>query len=84
MAQKKIELLADWPKYSPDLNPQEHVWAGAAKSLMEAGKTGDTFHTFGQRCLVAVRQYKGRTKLVASMAARMKEVIDGQGNMTKR
>ena len=84
MAQKKIELLADWPKYSPDLNPQEHVWAGAEKSLREAEKTGDTFHTFGQRCLVAVRQYKGRKKLVASMAARMKEVIDGQGNMTKR
>ena len=84
MKEQKISLLEGWPKYSPDLNPQEHVWAGAEKSLRAASKPSDTFKQFGQRCLKATRAYPGSKKLVASMAKRMKMVVDGKGAMIKK
>ena len=28
-----ISVLPNWPKYSPDLNPQEHVWSWAEEKL---------------------------------------------------
>ena len=32
LKEKKINILHNWPPYSPDLNPQEHVWPGAEKN----------------------------------------------------
>jgi hypothetical protein len=84
MAKRGMKLLADWPKYSPDINPQEHVWASAEIDLRKAEKQTDTFATFQQRCLKAVRGYKSAAKLVPSMAARMKEVVERHGSMTKK
>lgn len=84
MKDKGIKLLENWPKYSPDLNPQEHVWAGAEISLRAAEKRKDTFETFQKRCLQAVKEYKGAGKLVGSMAKRMKMVIEQTGAMIKK
>ena len=81
LKEKKINILHNWPPYSPDLNPQEHVWPGAEKNLRAASKKRDTFATFQQRCLKAVRDYKGGDKLVGSMAKRMRMVIDLKGAM---
>ena len=50
MAEKNIKLLDDWPKYSPDLNPQENVWPAAEEAVRAAERGGDTFAVFQKRC----------------------------------
>ena len=57
------------------------MWPGAEKNLRAASKKRDTFATFQQRCLKAVRDYKGGDKLVGSMAKRMRMVVDLKGAM---
>ena len=78
-----IDTLRDWPKYSPDLNPQENVWAQAEKLLRAAEKPDDTFETFKRRVLKACRSYPSGAKLIPSMATRMQKVIDSHGAMIK-
>ena len=50
MSEKNIKLLDDWPKYSPDLNPQENVWPAAEEAVRAAERDGDTFAVFQKRC----------------------------------
>ena len=57
MKEKKIKLLDGWPKYSPDLNPQENVWPAAETALRAAEKDGDTFAMFQKRCIKAARPF---------------------------
>ena len=78
-----ISTLQHWPKYSPDLNPQENVWAWAEEDLRKAEKDGDTFEVFRQRVVKSVRAYPAAGKIVGSMAKRMKGVIKGKGAMIK-
>jgi len=77
-----ISTLPNWPHHSPDLNPQEHVWAWAEPRLREMETTSDTFEVFQKRCLKACNQYPAADKLVASMAKRMDMVLEKKGNMT--
>ena len=74
MKDNKISLLPDWPGYSPDLNPQENVWAWAEPELrrLETGK--DKFDVFQKNCLKAVKAYPSSKKLVGSMAKRCQKV----------
>ena len=76
-----ISTLPGWPKYSPDLNPQENVWAWAEPYLRTLETDKDTFATFQQKTLKAVRAYPSGEKLVGSMAKRCKLVIEGKGKM---
>ena len=48
-----------WPKYSPDLNPQENLWARAEVDLRKAERMADTFDTFKRRVLAACESYSG-------------------------
>ena len=76
-----ITILAGWPKYSPDLNPQENVWAWAEPHLRKLEKNGDTFDTFKKRVLKAVCSYPSSRKLVASMAKRCALLLERKGAM---
>jgi hypothetical protein len=79
-----IKVLSDWPKYSPDLNPQENVWAWAEPKLrtMETGK--DSFAIFQKKVLKAVQAYPSTGKLIGSMAKRCKAVVAGKGAMLNK
>ena len=79
-----INVFPDWPKYSPDINPQENVWSWAEDEHRERELKSDTFDVFKQRVLKAVRKYPGSDKLVGSMAVRMQEVVDLKGAMIGR
>ena len=72
-----------WPKYSPDFDPQENLWARAEVDLRKAERMADTFDTFKRRVLAACESYPGAEKLIPSMAARIKAVIASGGAMTK-
>ena len=76
-----ISVLPNWPKYSPDLNPQENVWRWAENHLRKSEKDDDTFEDFGELCLRAVAAYTGASNLVGSMQRRMAEVLAKDGAM---
>ena len=79
MKDNDITVLPGWPKYSPDLNPQENVWDWAEKELRTMECSSDTFATFGKKCVKAVEKYPGSDKLIGSMAKRMRILVEGQG-----
>ena len=78
-AELGITILPDWPKYSPELNPQENVWPLAETRLRKAELDDDTFEKFGERCVTAVKSYEHGEKLVGSMAKRIKDLIAANG-----
>ena len=49
MRQAGLRALPAWPSHSPDLNPQENVWAWAEPHLRKAEAKADTFAKFKQR-----------------------------------
>ena len=79
MTEVGLSCLPKWPGYSPDLNPQENVWAWAEETLRDDEKDQDTFEVFQKRVLKACREYPFGGKLVGSMAKRMKLLLDKQG-----
>ena len=65
MADKQIKLLDGWPKYSPDLNPQENVWPAAEGAIRAAERNGDTFADFKKRCVKATRYIRNRSLMIS-------------------
>ncbi len=84
MADAGISVLPDWPKYSPELNPQENVWAWAENELRELESDDDSFEEFKKLTLKACRAYPGHKKLVGSMEERIAECIESKGAMIGR
>jgi len=76
-----IATLPKWPKYSPDLNPQENVWAWAEDKLRELETNDNSFLVFQKLCLKAVGQYPAKEKLIGSMAKRVRMLLERQGAM---
>ena len=76
-----ITILPDWPKYSPDLNPQENVWSWAEKKLRELETKQMTFPAWQQKCVQAVNAYPAKDKLVGGMAKRVSMLLDREGAM---
>ena len=76
-----IKIFPDWPKYSPDLNPQENVWAWAEPKLRQIERSGEPFEVFRKKILKAVLAYPSSEKLVGSLAKRCRMVVDAQGAM---
>jgi len=69
----------NWPKYSPDLNPQEHVWSWAEAELRRLETGRDTFPAWQKKVLAAVAKYPAKGKLVGSMARKCREVLKRSG-----
>ena len=80
-AMKEIGLtvLPNWPTYSPDLNPQENVWAWAEEHLREKEANGDSLEAFTKRVVAACRAYPHADKLVGGMAKRVKLLFEKHG-----
>ena len=76
-----IKIFPGWPKYSPDLNPQENVWAWAEPKLRKSEAANDSFEVFQKKTLKAVLAYPATVKLIPSMARRCKAVVDRKGAM---
>ena len=76
-------ILPEWPKYSPDLTPQENVWAWAVPELRRREKVQDTFQDFGNKVVSAVAAYPvvSKLKLIPALSLRSKQVIEREGAM---
>jgi len=74
-----ITTLPKWPKYSPDLNPQENVWAWAENKLRELETNDNSFLVFQKLCLKAVGQNPAKEKLIGSMTKRVRMMLERQG-----
>ena len=81
MRENGISTLKDWPGYSPELNPAEHVWSQAEPKLRELESGYDEFAEWKKKVLAAVRAYPSPEKLVGSMARRVKDCLDRNGAM---
>ena len=85
MVKKKINILADWPSQSPDLNPIEHLWGELERRLKK-----HAVHPKNKSELeVAVKEewlkipYKTLEKLIESMPRRIEACISNDGWPTR-
>ena len=74
-AAANITLLGPWPGYSPELNPQEHVWSRAEPELRLLENGRDSFKTWPKKVFKACRMYTGGHKLVGSMAKKIRDCL---------
>jgi hypothetical protein len=74
-----IKVFGNWPGYSPDLNPQENVWAWCEPDMRKHEKPTDSFEIFGTRLLKTCKTYPDGHKLIVGMPKRMQKVVDRDG-----
>jgi len=82
----------EWPPYSPDLNPIEHIWHWMKRivlerhpELSEMGNTQDAYKALGEALIEAWDELDISlfAALGDSMPKRVKAVIDAEGWHTK-
>lgn len=74
-----IKMLPNWPAHSPDINPQENVWAWAEKKLRVSEKKSDSFSVFKRRIIATSKLYPSGVKLVPGLAGRIATCIARHG-----
>ena len=83
LAEFGLQAMVGWPKYSPDLNPQENVWSWVEQALRREEQMSDTFAVFCRKLLRVSKRYPGASALIPTMQKRMLEVLRCKGGMTK-
>lgn len=78
----RVQVLANWPPNSPDLNPIENVWSWVEGKVNEMGCT--SFEHFKQAVEDTIKSVPQSmlTNLFASMPKRMAMVIERDGDKT--
>ena len=84
MQQFGLFCLAAWPAYSPDLNPQEHVWPWLQGRLNKRTDQLTSFVKFQRAIVRDGPKYPGAAKLIPSMPKRVAECLVRKGAMTRR
>ena len=79
LAEWGIKAFPRWPPYSADLNPQEHVWPWAENAMRDLEKSNDTFDTFGDKVVEAIKKYPSPVKLFEGLPKRMQLCIENNG-----
>ena len=82
-AEFRIDALRDWPPYSPDLNPEEHVWAWVLEQLRKPAHQTSSFTAFKAKVVRSVKAFPGSAKLVGSLTARLEQCVARKGAMTQ-
>ena len=83
MVSQDITVLPGWPKYSPDMSPQENVWSWTEKALRLQENRTDKFEDFCRKLLRVASRYPSADTLIGSMTNRVQEVLKVKGAMTK-
>ncbi len=65
--------MQGWPKYSPELNPQEHVWTQAEPRTRQLETGRDSFEAWEKKVFLAIGHYPSPEKLIGSMARRCQD-----------
>ena len=74
-----LRVLPNWPAHSPDLNPQESMWAWVEPRLRKEEKKADSFPVFKRRVLAVCKKYPGAGKLVAGLVQRIATCLARRG-----
>ena len=84
MTEFGFTALAKWAPSSPELNPQEHVWAGAEPELRKSEDGHESFEDWKKLLVPAVKAYPACKKLIPSMAKRVQMCLDNEGQMIRK
>ena len=57
------EACKDWPRYSPELDPEEHVWTRAEPDLRSLETDDDAFADWKKCSLLSERTFRLKTLL---------------------
>jgi transposase len=79
MREEGLAIVPRWPAHSPDLNPQENVWAWAETHLRKKEKKNDLLSTFKRRVAESCKKHPSKEVLVSSMSARIAECARRRG-----
>ena len=83
LASKGVNVLADWPALSPDLNPVEHCWAYLAPELVGESFSSEDELEAAIRAAWARKPPNFIPKLFGSMVRRLTAVVVARGGATR-
>ena len=83
LASKGVNVLADWPALSPDLNPVEHCWAYLARELVGESFSSEDELEAAIRAAWARKPLNFIPKLFGSMVRRLTAVVVARGGATR-